>query len=116
MVRERKTPQQLDAEAKIKEKQKELQEARIQRDSAVLKRAFSTEDGVHALKLIMGRCMYQNPITYVHAGLVDKDSMVHNAALQGLYLWLRKHLDRETLIKVEIDEIEETLETPKGKE
>jgi hypothetical protein len=98
----RKSPKTLEAEQKRKEEQavpaKVIAEA--------MRRAFATADGRIALREIMIRCNYQKQITATAPGVgVDPDAMVHNAALHKHYLWLRQHVDRDSLISVEIDGI-----------
>ena len=89
---------------------KELQRRRIERESQAIRKTFATDEGRRCLKQIMDRCKYQSPITTVSAdGVVHSENLQHNAALQGLYLWLRKHVDNETLIAVEVQGIQEDL-------
>ncbi len=97
---ERRSPKQLqEAEEK---RQKSLNAAKA--ISQAMGRAFATADGRIALREIMHRCNYQAQITAQAQGVgVDTNAMVHNAALQKHYLWLRQFIDRDTLISVEID-------------
>lgn len=96
----RKSPAKLEAELKAREKQK-AGAVSVEQSMA---RAFATYDGRIALREIMNRCNYQAQITVTAQGVgVDTNAMVHNAALQKFYLWLRQHVDRDSLISVEID-------------
>lgn len=100
----RKTEEQREREAILKE---ELQK-KHERDSKVISETFSTDAGRRTLRLIMERCCYQKPITFIdNETRVNKDNMIHNAAMQGFYLWLRKQIDRDTLIAVENKGLEE---------
>lgn len=102
----RKTPEQREAEKEQKEKLRREAEA----NSQAIRRAFATSDGRRCLKQIMDRCKYQSPITAVTDGKIAEENLIHNAALQGLYLWLRKHVDDETLIDVEVRGIKSDLD------
>ena len=52
------------------------------------------------------RMCYQSPVTTQGAdGVIHTENLQHNAALQGMYLWLRKFVSRDTLIAVEINGI-----------
>ena len=71
-------------------------------DAQAFGRAFATADGRVALRRIMEVCNYQKPITVLLGSGVDMPGTMHNAALHKHYLWLRSHVDKETLKEVEI--------------
>jgi len=74
----------------------------LEKNRRVIAATFDTDNGRRALRMIMERCNYQKPISYRDGdGIVNINNMIHNGALQGFYLWLRKQIDTETLIKVE---------------
>jgi len=100
----RKTKEEKDLEEFKRQKQQEL----LERTEKVMTETFSTTAGKRALRMIMERCCYQKPITFVdNETRVNTDNMIHNAAMQGFYLWLRKQIDRDTLIAVENQGLEE---------
>lgn len=92
-----------DEERELREAQEASQKAQQEKESLILRRAFGTADGRRALQIIMKRCKYQSPITAVTAdGVIHTENLQHNAALQGLYLWLRKYVDKDVLAQVEV--------------
>lgn len=102
----RKTKEQLEKEAELKERFAKLAEGQ-KRDFSI---TFGTPEGRRTLRAIMARCKYQSPITWADEGKVYTENLVHNSALQGLYLWIRQQIDRETLIAVEIDDLKDNVE------
>ena len=109
-MRERKTETEKKKEAEAEQKLKTIAIKRQERDSQVIRKTFDTEDGRRCLKLIMERCKYQSPITYVSDdGVIHTENLQHNAALQGLYLWLRKNINDDTLIAVEVIGLDDSL-------
>ena len=99
-----------DAEKKAEALAGALKAKRLKRDSQVIAATFHSDNGKRALRLIMDRCNYQKPITYVdNAGKICTENMIHNAAMQGFYLWLRKQIDPETLILVENKGLQEDI-------
>lgn len=98
-------------EQKAKEaKQKDLNEKRAKRDAKILDKTFSTDSGKRALKIIMDRCCYQKPVSALDSGgRISTDNMIHNGAMQGFYLWLRKHINVKTLRTIEVEGIEEDI-------
>ena len=109
-MRERKTKDQLENAQGIKKEGLDLGVKRIERDAQCLRRTFESEDGRRALSLIMAKMCYQSPVTtQTKDGTLRTENLQHNAALQGMYLWLRKFMSKETLMAVEVIGIEETL-------
>jgi hypothetical protein len=98
-IKNRQTPEQKEQAAEkaaaLKIKQKE--------DAGIFTRTFATEDGRKALRIIMGRCCYQRPVSFMTAdGGINTNNMIHNGAMQGFYLWLRSQINNpEVLISVE---------------
>lgn len=96
----RKTQEQKDEEARILEARRK----KIEEDKYLFTRVFNSADGKRVLNVLMKRCKYQSPISSTVAdGSLSTENMIHNAALQGLYLWLRKQINNpEVLIAAEI--------------
>ena len=83
-------------------------QAEYERSSKIIGECFSTGAGRRTLRMIMERCKYQSPITSVdNEHRISTENMIHNGALQGFYLWLRKQVNIETLIAVENRGLEE---------
>jgi len=102
----RKTPKQIAETIR----QKELSIKRAKRDAAVLDKTFSTDSGKRSLKILMERCCYQKPVSAMGSdGKLSTENMIHNGALQGFYLWLRKQVNAKTLVSVEIEGIVEDI-------
>ena len=111
MNRPRKTKEEQDQEEQDKILEKKQAAIEAQKDGQALRNTFATVDGRKALLILMKKMKYQSPITLVtHDGVIHDENLQHNAALQGMYLWLRKYIDRETLIAVEVDGLEEGTE------
>lgn len=108
--RNRKTPEQLEEDKKKKEQQSILSK----KDGRDIAETFGTDAGRRALKWIMTRCKYQSPITWTDGSKIHEGNLVHNAALQGLYLAIRTHVDKETLALVEVYGLEEDNTEEKG--
>ncbi len=89
-------------------KQRKEQQAKAQRQSEALtrdfNRTFSSQEGKRVLKWLLDYCGYSQPLSAYgrESGLVLKENIIHNAALHGLYAQLRKFLQEEILIDVEI--------------
>lgn len=102
----RKTKDQKAEEARVKQ----LIAKRAKRDAQILDKTFSTDSGKRALKILMERCCYQKPVSATDAGgALNENNMIHNGALQGFYLWLRKQINPKTLSIVEIEGIKEDI-------
>lgn len=102
----RKTDEQKQEEAR----QKVLITKRAKRDSMVLDKAFSTDSGKRALKIIMERSCYQKPVSALGSdGKLCTENMIHNGAMQGFYLWLRKQINPKTLAMIECEGLEEDI-------
>ncbi len=109
-MRERKTNKETENAQHIKKEGLDLAMRRIERDAQCLRRTFESEDVRRALTLIMKKMCYQSPVTtHTADGILRTENLQHNAALQGMYLWLRKFMSKETLMAVEVIGIEETL-------
>ena len=109
-MRERKTVKEYNTEKTAKDKDKEKAAIEGKKDAQAIANTFATEDGRRCLLLLMKRMKYQSPISATADGVIHQDNLVHNAALQGLYLWLRKYIDKPTLIAVEVEGLEESKE------
>ena len=102
----RKTPEQKVEEAR----EKALLIKRAKRDQQILDKTFSTDSGRRALKILMDRCCYQKPVSAMGSdGKLSTENMIHNGALQGLYIWLRKQISAKTLASVEVEGIVEDI-------
>ena len=100
-VKNRMTPEEKAAAEKLDE------ERQIKRDeeAGIISRTFSTEDGRRTLRILMQRCRYQSPVSFAtDGGRISPENMIHNGALQGLYLWLRKQINPETLKLTEFEQ------------
>lgn len=98
----RKTDEEKAFEAEL-EAQKKIKR---EEDAGIFTRTFATSDGRKALKMIMQRCCYQKPVSFMtDDGAINTNNMIHNGAMQGFYLWLRKQINNpEVLTSVEIKE------------
>jgi len=100
ILKNRRTEEQEDAIARLEEERA----IKTAEDAGIINRTFSTEDGRKTLRLLMQRCKYQSPVTFqVDGGGISTENMIHNGALQGFYLWLRKQINPETLKFTEFD-------------
>lgn len=52
----------------------------------------------------MYECKFLSPLSKETIEGVNKDVLIENEALRRLYLRLRVHMDRETIIKIEVPE------------
>lgn len=109
-MRERKSPSDVKLEKAEAVKLEVIAMKRVARDKAVVRNTFATDDGRRCLKILMDKCCYQAPVSHRCAdGILHSENLQHNAALQGLYLWIRKHIDKDTLIAVEVEGLQDSL-------
>ena len=102
-MRERRTKPELDQAIETKKESLEAVKAQAESDAQCIRRTFNGADGRRTLKLLKERMCYQSPVTtHTKDGLLASENLQHNAALQGMYLWLRKFISRDALISVEI--------------
>jgi len=66
--------------------------------------------GLNVLRFILHESRFLAPLTYETADGVNKDKLVQSEAKRLMYLSLRVHMDRETVIRIELEE------TPKQEE
>lgn len=63
---------------------------------------FSSPDGLIVLDWIRKQCGHNEPILAATAGQIDANATLYQAMRLNLYLAIRKHLPKETLMEVEI--------------
>jgi len=93
------TPEQLEQ----KEKNKKLAKSELATLRRSIRETFATDAGQVTLRWLMTVCGYQIPVTTIDPQTreVQINNIIHNGALQGLYLKIRAGVDEETLIAVE---------------
>ena len=87
--------------------QKKIEELGIKMKTALSILSKSTE-GQLILRYIMHECRFLSPLMYETPEGVNKDVMIASEAKRRLYLSLRAHMDRATIMRVELPEKEET--------
>jgi len=97
---------QIRKEAKIaaQEKNKALHD----KMKVALSLLSKSSEGQLVLRYIMYEGNFLSPLMYETPEGVNKDVMIANEAKRRLYLSLRAHMDRETIMRIELPEKEET--------
>jgi len=95
-------------EAQTRKEDRELQKQKLKKLKVNMERSLSelskTNGGLQVLRLILHESGFLAPLTHETALGVNKDLMMCNEAKRGMYLALRKHMDRETILRVELPE------------
>ena len=63
--------------------------------------------GLNVLRFILHESRFLAPLTYETLDGVNKDKLVQSEAKRLMYLSLRMHMDKETIIKIELPNEEE---------
>lgn len=94
----------------LRREQREKAEEKIKKLGQNMKTALSilskSNEGQLILRYIMYECNFLAPLTRETAEGINKDLMMGNEAKRRLYLSLRQHMDRETIMRIEIPEAE----------
>jgi len=85
------------------EKKRSAQEAE-EKARGVFARAFSTPDGIEALRLIRQWARYGKPILGAVDGKIDRDATLYQAMRLNLYLEIRGFINSNILKEIEYDD------------
>jgi hypothetical protein len=92
----------------LRREQKESAEEKVKKLGQNMKTALSvlsrSNEGQLILRYIMYECNFLAPLTRETVEGINKDILVGNEAKRRLYLSLRQHMDRETIMRIEIPE------------
>lgn len=97
-----------EQQKKLDERAKK-QEAYRQKMASIFGTAFSTPEGMHALRYIMNICGYQDSVVGANPdlGMDIMQGTLHNGARRNIYLELRKMIPSHILKQVEFKQGDE---------
>ena len=95
-------------EAELRGEQKTKADKTVEALGVKMRTALSnmsnTPDGLLLLRYLMYECRFLSPLMFETPEGVNTDVMIASEAKRGLYLSLRKFMDRGTLMRVELPE------------
>lgn len=95
----------LRSEAKAKE------DAKLEVFGKKMRKALSilskSEEGILLLRFLMHEGHMFNALTYVTVEKINTDVLIENEGKRKMYLNLRKYMDRDTVMRVELPAVEE---------
>lgn len=88
-------------EKKLKEKERKEKIGRIKKDFS---ECFATPVGLRALEhIIKMSCFNESSVGMTKDGIMDFNATIHNEGRRGLYLDMRKMIDKDILKKAELN-------------
>lgn len=94
------------ADSELRKEQRETAEAKIAALHSNMRAALSalskTNEGQLVLRYILREAHFLAPLTNETLSGVNRDLLLINEAKRQIYLALRAHMDRETILRVEL--------------